>query len=215
MDEVVKEILHVLNQMFPNAYCELRHRNAFELLCAVILSAQTTDLAVNRVTPALFEAYPTPEKMSEAPIEDIQAKIRSIGLFKTKASHLKRMSTILVERYGGQVPQSREALMELPGVGRKTANVILSVAFGIPALAVDTHVQRVAKRLGLAEKKDSVLTVEKKLMVRFPEETWNKLHHQLIFFGRYHCTSRRPNCGSCPLYHRCTFEEKTKHADKD
>lgn len=210
MDEVVKETLTILEAMFPDAHCELDHRNEFELLCAVMLSAQTTDVAVNKVTPALFKAYPTPEKMAEAEVEDIQEKIRSIGLYKTKAKNLKRTSALLLERFNGQVPQTREELMMLPGVGRKTANVVLSVAFDIPALAVDTHVQRVSKRLGFADEKDDVLKVEKKLMDLFPKKTWNKLHHQLIFFGRYHCTSKRPNCKGCPLYHRCQFTDKEK-----
>lgn len=203
-----KQILAVLDQMFPNAHVELDHQTHFELLVAVVLSAQTTDVSVNKVTPGLFKAYPTPQLMMQAEIKEIESHIQSIGLFRNKAKHLKMLSQEIVEKYHGFVPGTREELEALPGVGRKTANVVLSNAFGIPALAVDTHVERVSKRLGFADPSDDVKTVEIKLMKLFPEDTWTKLHHQLIFFGRYHCLAKQPKCAQCPLFDMCTYPKK-------
>lgn len=208
------EIVDKLNEMFPNAVVELDHKNTFELLVAVVLSAQTTDVAVNKVTPALFDKYPTPEAMMKAKEEDVMELIKTIGLYKNKSRHLVKLATQLVENHGGVVPSDRKSLESLAGVGRKTANVILSNAFGIPALAVDTHVKRVSHRLGLTDVNDSVLVVEKKLNKIFPKEKWLQLHHQLIFFGRYFCKAKTPECHKCPFYSICTDEIKFKNSKK-
>ena len=199
-----KLVYEELNRLFPNAKCELIHKNAFELVCAVSLSAQTTDERVNMATPTLFEKYPTPLALSQAELKDVEDIIKSIGLYHNKAVHLINMAKQLVNEYDGIVPSTMEELIKLDGVGRKTANVVLSVAFEKPAIAVDTHVARVSKRLGLAKKDDDVLTVEKKLMRKFPKYQWNHLHHLLIFFGRYLCKARQPMCNDCPLKAICT-----------
>lgn len=186
-----------MGEMFPEARCELVHQNVFELLIATILSAQATDVSVNKVTPILFAAYPTPLAIMEADIEAVMAIINSIGLYRMKAKNIKKTCRILVEEYGGEVPNTREELMRLPGVGRKTANVVLSVGFGVPALAVDTHVERVAKRLRMVPKSATVREVEDILMKKLPESMWTDAHHRMIFFGRYRCTARNPNCEAC------------------
>ena len=205
-----EHILEVLEQMFPDAHVELNHQNTFELLIAVVLSAQTTDVGVNKITPALFKAYPTPYEMMQANITDIEDKIKTIGLYRNKAKNIILLSKQLVEKHQGVVPGEREDLESLPGVGRKTANVVLSNAFGIPALAVDTHVARVSIRLGLAKKDDSVFEIEKKLMQKLPREKWQKAHHQFIFFGRYHCLAKNPKCNNCPLFDICKYENKSQ-----
>jgi len=205
-----EHILEVLEQMFPDAHVELNHENTFELLIAVVLSAQTTDVGVNKITPALFKAYPTPYEMMHANLEDIENKIKTIGLYRNKAKNIILLSKQLVEKHQGVVPGEREDLESLPGVGRKTANVVLSNAFGIPALAVDTHVARVSIRLGLAKKDDSVFEIEKKLMQKLPREKWQKAHHQFIFFGRYHCLAKNPKCNNCPLFDICKYENKSQ-----
>jgi endonuclease III len=202
-------ILNALDQMFPDAHVELTHNNHFELLVAVVLSAQTTDVAVNKVTPKLFEAYKTPKALAEANLKDVESFIQTIGLYRNKAKNIIMLADQIHRNYQDQVPQEREALESLPGVGRKTANVILSNAFGVPAIAVDTHVARVSVRLGLADLKDSVLEIEQKLMKKFPKSRWQQLHHQLIFFGRYHCLAKKPKCFSCPLYDLCQYPNKT------
>jgi endonuclease-3 len=203
-------ILDELEKMFPDAKVELNHKNHFELLVAVVLSAQTTDVSVNKVTPQLFENYPTPHDLAKADLQHVETLIKTIGLYRNKAKHIVMLSEALVEKHQGEVPSTREELEALPGVGRKTTNVVLSNAFGIPALAVDTHVDRVSKRLGLAKPNDSVLDVEKKLMRKFPKDTWKKIHHQLIFFGRYHCLAKNPKCDICPLYDLCVYKDKKK-----
>ena len=180
--------LEQMYQMFPDAHGELISKNPFELLIAVILSAQATDVSVNKVTPTLFAAYPTPEALAAAPVEEIIEKIRTIGLYRNKAKNIKACASQLIERFNGQVPRTREELVSLPGVGRKTANVVLGDAFGIPAIAVDTHVERVTKRLRICRLDANVLEVEQTLMKKVPEDLWVKTHHTLIFFGRYHCT---------------------------
>jgi len=197
-------IYQTLIQMFPNAKCELNYRNPFELLVAVCLSAQTTDKAVNKVTPALFDKYPSSYEMAQANINDVSTFIKSIGLYHNKAKNIIEASKTIEEKFNGNVPNTREELMTLSGVGRKSANVIISECFHQNAIAVDTHVERVSKRLGLAKKDDSVLQVEQKLMKKFPKENWHQLHHLLIFFGRYHCESRNPKCNECPLKDYCT-----------
>lgn len=202
------QILDTLNLMFPNAHVELNHKNHFELLIAVVLSAQTTDISVNKVTNQLFSKYCDPSSLMNARLEDVENIIKSIGLYKNKAKNIIELSKDLVLKHQSVVPNDREKLENLPGVGRKTANVVLSNAFNIEALAVDTHVKRVSIRLGLAKENDSVLEIEKKLMRKFPKNTWNKLHHQLIFFGRYHCLAKSPKCSTCPLYEICKFKNK-------
>jgi endonuclease-3 len=205
-----KYILETLDQMFPNATVELDHKNHFELLIAVVLSAQTTDVAVNKVTPALFTKYPTPYDLAKADEKDIENYIKTIGLYRNKAKNIKALSNQLVELFEGKVPSTREDLESLPGVGRKTANVVLSNAFYIPALAVDTHVARVSQRLGFAKFGDSVLTIENKLMKKIPKDKWQQAHHQFIFFGRYHCLARNPKCNECPLFDVCKYKDKHK-----
>lgn len=197
------EAIEKMYQMFPEAHGELQHNNPYELLIAVILSAQATDVSVNKVTPALFEAFPTPEDLAAASVEEIIPKIKTIGLYRNKAKNIKACAQQLIENFGGQVPTTREALVSLPGVGRKTANVVLGDAFGIPAIAVDTHVERVSKRLRICKLNASVLEVEETLMRKIPEDLWVKTHHTLIFFGRYHCTARNPRCEVCPLLDMC------------
>lgn len=200
-----KLIVKTLNDMYPDARAELDYTNNFELLIAVVLSAQTTDIGVNRVTPGLFLKYPSPYELSKGVQEEVEFLIKSIGLYKTKAKNIINLSKILVEKYNGEVPSTREALESLPGVGRKTANVVLSNAFGQNFIAVDTHVSRVAKRLGIAEYDDNVLVVERKIECFFKKDDLHKLHHQLIFFGRYHCTARNPKCDICKLQGVCRF----------
>lgn len=197
------EAMTRMYEMFPEAVGELHSESPFQLLIAVILSAQATDVSVNKATPALFAAYPTPEALAQAPMEDIIAKIRKIGLYRNKAKNIKACAEMLLEDYGGVVPNTREELVKLPGVGRKTANVVLGDAFGVPAIAVDTHVERVTKRLRICKLSASVTEVEATLMRKIPKELWVKSHHTLIFFGRYHCTARAPKCEICPLLDMC------------
>lgn len=192
-----------LQKMFPDAVCELHHKSNFELLIAVVLSAQTTDERVNSVTPSLFERYPDAYALSKAKLEDVEQIIRPIGLYHNKAVNIIRLSSALCDFYEGQVPENREDLESLPGVGRKTANVILSNCFDVPAFAVDTHVSRVSKRLKIADPEDDVKTIEEKLMTYFPKERWGKLHHQFIFFGRYKCKAAKPECTDCPFQSIC------------
>lgn len=197
-----------MDRMFPNAHCELVHDNPFELTIATLLSAQCTDALVNRVTKDLFQKYKTPEDYLAVPIEELQQDIRSIGLYRNKAKNIQALSQKILDDFDGEVPSTREGLESLPGVGRKTANVVLSVAFGVPALAVDTHVERVSKRLGMCRWKDSVMQVEETLMKKTPIDEWSKTHHQLIFFGRYHCKAQNPGCGACPLFNLCREGQK-------
>ena len=196
-------IIENLDRLYPDAHCELNHKDSFELLIAVVLSAQTTDVSVNRVTPALFEKYPDAISLSEASEEDVMRLIHSIGLYKNKSRNIINLAKELVKRFDGEVPSKREELESLPGVGRKTANVVLSNCFDYPAFAVDTHVSRVSKRLMIARKDDDVLTIEKKLMKFFPRNCWSRLHHQFIFFGRYKCKAKNPECTDCPFRDSC------------
>lgn len=196
-------IIKELNKLYPNAHCELNHSNTFELLIAVILSAQTTDERVNTVTPTLFKKYPSSLKLSKAKLIDVEKIIKPIGLYKNKAKNIVETAKTLVNNYNGEVPTKRDELESLPGVGRKTANIILSNCFDEPAFAVDTHVSRVSKRLGVADKQDDVREIEEKLMNYFPRKTWTKLHHQFIFFGRYKCKAIKPECDNCPFVSFC------------
>lgn len=205
---VVRHILDSIAVMFPDAHCELNHRNPFELTIAVLLSAQSTDASVNKVTADLFQKYKTPEDYVSVPPEELEQDIRRIGLFRSKAKHIQSLCKILIEQYNSKVPSDYNKLVQLPGVGRKTANVVISNAFGVPAIAVDTHVERVSKRLGLAGWNDSVLEVEKKLMKQVPKDEWTLTHHRLIFFGRYHCKAQNPACADCPLLDVCREGKK-------
>jgi len=212
----LKEIRYCLDQigeMYPDAHCELNHSNPFELVIAVALSAQCTDVLVNKVTKQLFQKYKKPEDYLNVSLEELQNDIRSIGLYRNKAKNIQNLCQLLLDEYNGEVPCDRDELVKLPGVGRKTANVVVSVAFGIPAIAVDTHVERVSKRLGICRWKDSVLEVEKTLMKKVPKEEWSLTHHRLIFFGRYHCKAQNPNCPECPLLSLCR-EGKKRMKDK-
>ena len=183
----VLEILKEIEKMFPNAGCELNYQNIFQLIIAVSLSAQTTDKSVNLVTPVLFEKYPTCYELGKADVNDVREIIKSIGLSNNESKNIIELSKTLVDKYNGKVPNTQEDLESLPGVGRKTANVVLTEGFKMPRLPVDTHVERVAKRLGLVEEKSSVLETEKVLTSLIDEEYWHKAHHLLLFFGRYHC----------------------------
>lgn len=202
------EILDQLIVMFPDAHCELTHSTPFQLLIAVILSAQTTDVSVNKVTPALFEKYPDAYALSNAKLEDVEKMIRNIGLYRNKAKNIILCAKQIVEQFNGEVPQTMKELTTLAGVGRKSANVVLSVSFNIPAIAVDTHVDRISKRLGFAKKEDSVLKVEEKLKRKIKRNRWNHAHHLMIFFGRYFCTAKNPKCKECPFIEICKETNK-------
>ncbi|WP_168119447.1 endonuclease III [Paenibacillus sp. HB172176] len=203
-----RHILDIIAEMFPDAHCELRHDNPFELTIAVLLSAQCTDETVNKVTADLFRKYKTPQDYLSVELEELEQDIRRIGLFRSKASNIQKLSRILIDKYDGDVPRTHDGLVELPGVGRKTANVVMSNAFDVPAIAVDTHVERVSKRLGLAKADDTVLIVEQKLMKLVPRDEWTLTHHRLIFFGRYHCKAQNPQCAICPLLDICKEGKK-------
>ncbi len=201
-------ILNTFDEMFPDARCVLNHSNNLELLVAVMLSAQTTDESVNKLTSHLFKKYKTVDDYANASLSELESDLHSIGLYRNKAKNIKAMAVALQARFNGVVPASHDALISLPGVGRKTANVVMAEGFGYPAIAVDTHVERISKRLGFAKPEDTVLTVEKKLMKTIPKNRWIKTHHQMIFFGRYHCKAMSPHCKECPLVDIC--KEKNK-----
>lgn len=200
--ETINEILDILETTYPDAECALNHNNVFELLISVVLSAQTTDKSVNLVTPALFAEFPDAFALSQADIDEVVEYIRRIGMYKTKSKNIVNLSMELVTRFDGQVPKDYDALLSLPGVGRKTANVVRSVGFGIPAIAVDTHVFRVANRIGIGKGKD-VLKTEESLMENIPRERWSKAHHSLIFHGRNCCSARKPDCENCSINDLC------------
>lgn len=195
--EETTKVIRAMGRLFPEAKAELNHDSPFQLLIAVILSAQTTDVGVNKVTPGLFEAYPTPEALMQADREDIMEKIKTIGLYRNKAKFIKSCATDIVERFGGEVPQTRKELQSLAGVGRKTANVVMSVAFAEPAIAVDTHVNRISKKFNIAPEDASIRQVENCLMEKLPEDLWSQAHHWLIFFGRYQCPARDHDHEEC------------------
>lgn len=201
-------ILNTFDEMFPDARCVLNHSNNLELLVAVMLSAQTTDESVNKLTSHLFQKYKTVDDYANASLPELESDLHSIGLYRNKAKNIKAMAMALQARFNGVVPASHDALISLPGVGRKTANVVMAEGFGYPAIAVDTHVERISKRLGFAKPDDTVLTVEKKLMKTIPKNRWIKTHHQMIFFGRYHCKAMSPHCKECHLVDLC--KEKNK-----
>lgn len=200
--ETIVEILNRLEKTYPDAECALNHKNVFELLISVVLSAQTTDKSVNLVTPALFAAFPDAFALSRADVEGVAEYIRRIGMYRTKSRNIVNLSKELVSRFEGQVPKDYDDLLSLPGVGRKTANVVRSVGFGIPAIAVDTHVFRVANRTGLGHGKD-VLKTEESLMKNIEKCRWSQAHHSLIFHGRNCCSARKPDCENCCINDLC------------
>ncbi len=197
-----KEALRLLEEVYGDTKPALTYRSPFELLVAVMLSAQCTDVRVNAVTDELFPELGAPERMAALTADELEPRIRSCGLSKTKSKNIVAMSHILLESHGGQVPETIEALETLPGVGRKTANVVASVAFGVPAIAVDTHVFRVANRIGLAAAKD-VKHTEEQLMAAIPKDKWSRAHHWLIWHGRRVCAARKPLCDTCALQGVC------------
>ena len=196
-----------LDLMIPDARCELNYNKDYELLIATVLSAQCTDKRVNEVTNVLFSKYDL-EGLKKASKKDIESIIRSCGSYTKKAAYIKEIATKLLEECNGKVPNNREYLEQLPGVGRKTTNVVLSNLFDVPTIAVDTHVERVSKRLKIARKNDDVLTVEKKLMKMIPKDKWSRSHHQMVLFGRYICKARGPLCEECAFYNDCNSKDK-------
>ena len=205
---MMSDIGEYLDYLFPNPKCELVYHNDYELLIAIVLSAQTTDVRVNSVTSLLFSKYNSLEKLKNANINDIENIIKPIGSFRKKAMYIINIASILVDEYDGIVPKNRDDLIKMPGVGRKTINVFLSEFYNIPAIGVDTHVERVSKRLRLARKNDSVLTIERKLMKFFPREEWGKRHIQMVLFGRYYCKAIKPDCKNCRLKDICIEKKK-------
>ena len=201
--DVVK-VLDILKETYPEAGCALDYGNRFQLLISVVLSAQTTDKSVNKVTPLLFSKYPDPVSLASADETDVQEIIRTIGMYRTKAKNIIALSGKLALEFNGQVPGTIEELMSLPGVGRKTSNVVLAEGFGEQRIAVDTHVFRVSNRIGLANEKD-VLSTEEALMKAIPSDRWTEAHHLLIFHGRRICSSQRPKCDTCPINEYCNW----------
>lgn len=208
MTDKLRRILDTLYQMYPDATCELDFSTNEQLAIAVILSAQTTDISVNKVTPRLFEKYKTIEDLANGNEEDIMDCIHSIGLYRNKAKNIKLFAQQLIERHNGKLPNTEIELRALAGIGRKTANVILGVGYNIPALAVDTHVDRVSHRLGLVTIKANVLQTELQLKRKIPKEEWIVSHHSFLFFGRYHCLARNPKCDICPFTDICRYYKR-------
>ena len=209
---MTNRIEEYLDYLFPDPKCELNYNTDYELLIAIMLSAQSTDKRVNSVTPIIFNKYNTLEALKDASLSELECIIRPVGSFRKKAFYTKEIARILVDDYNGVVPTDREKLECFPGVGRKTVNVFLSEFYNYPAIAVDTHVERVSKRLKLATLKDDVLKIEKKLMKKFDKSLWSKRHLQLVLFGRYHCKAIKPECESCKLNDICR-EYKKRNLD--
>ena len=211
MKQRTKIILEELKRLYPDAKCELNHETPFQLLVATILSAQTTDKKVNEVTESLFRDYPDVDAFLTLSINELEARIKQIGLYRSKAKNILIMCNQLKTKFNGEVPKTMDEITSLAGAGRKTANVVLSNAFGVPSIAVDTHVFRVSNRLGLADS-DNVLEVEKQLQAELPKKEWSLTHHLLIFHGRRMCIARNPKCGECPFTNRCKYfkEQKAK-----
>lgn len=201
-------LIEELDKLYPDARCELNYTKDYELLIATVLSAQCTDKRVNEVTKILFSKYDI-KALSIANLKDIEKIIRPCGSYTKKAYYVKTIAEKLVNDYDSKVPNNRDYLESLPGVGRKTCNVVLSNLYNVSAIAVDTHVARVSVRLGFAKKNDSVLAIEKKLMKKLPKESWSRVHHQLVLFGRYNCKAIKPNCKGCPFIEYC--KEKNKN----
>lgn len=199
----MSRIENYLDFLFPNPKCELIYNKDYELLIAVVLSAQSTDKRVNQVTPILFERFPSLYELKDADLFDLESIIRTVGSFRKKSFYIKEIARIIVDDYQGVVPDERSELEKLPGVGRKTANVFLSEFYNYPAIAVDTHVERVSKRLKLAGSSDNVLEIERKLMKKFNKDLWARRHLQLVLFGRYYCKAKKPLCNNCKLKDIC------------
>ena len=205
---MIKDFNKKLDLMIQNPKCELNYERDYELLIATVLSAQCTDKRVNEVTKVLFSKYDI-FSLAEAKKEDVEKIIRSVGTSQRKSSFVVERAKSFVLNYNGKVPNDREYLEQLPGVGRKTCNVVLSNLFDVPAIAVDTHVERVSKRLKIAKTSDNVLVVERKLMKNIPKELWSRSHHQLVLFGRYICKAKKPECEKCMFYDDCSSKEKS------
>lgn len=209
-----KEIIRLLRETYPDAACELIHETPFQLLVSTVLSAQTTDVQVNKVMPALYEELPEPGDWLDLSVVEIEALIKTIGLYKTKARNIYKLVRELISRFDGNVPSTMEELITLPGVGRKTANVVLANAFRVPTIAVDTHVFRLANRIGITDEKD-VEKTEQALMKALDKDVWIDAHHLLIFHGRRCCTARKPNCEECPITGHCKYyRDLTRSAGK-
>ena len=206
---MISNINDKLDKMFPDAKCELNYNKDYELLIATVLSAQCTDKRVNEVTKVLWKKYDL-NTLAKAKKKDIEDIIRSCGSYTKKSDYIITIAKKLVSECNGIVPNDRDYLENLPGVGRKTTNVVLSNLYDVPAIAVDTHVERVSKRLRLASKNDSVLEVEKKLMKKIPKDKWSRTHHQMVLFGRYICKAAKPDCGNCLFYEECPSKDKIK-----
>lgn len=211
--EKIGPILALLDRHYPEAHVTLDFTNPLEMLVATVLSAQCTDVRVNQVTPALFARYRTAADYAKAPLDELEEMIRSTGFFRNKAKSIKGLCQKLMESYNGEVPASLEELVKLPGIGRKTANVVLGNAFGIPGIFVDTHLGRVSQRLGLTKQKDPV-KIEFDLMPLIPKERWVKFSHQMIAHGRQICDARKPKCSLCPLLPYCDFGQKAQGSAK-
>lgn len=204
--EEADKCLDILEETYPDAHCELDHKSPFELLVATILSAQCTDIRVNKVTSEMFKKYNKPEDFANIDINKLEGIIKECGLFRNKAKNIKASSSVILENYNGEVPNTISELMKLPGVGKKTANVVASTAFGVPAIAVDTHVFRVSNRIGFVHEKN-VLDTERALQNKIDKSRWTKAHHLFIFHGRRCCTARNPRCESCTINKICRYYE--------
>ena len=201
-------VYNYLNELYPDAHCELNFRNIYQLTISVILSAQTTDISVNKVTPRLFKQYPSFKVLATAKIKDVELLLKQLGLYKIKAARIIEVAQIIEKEHKGIVPQDLETLTNIKGIGRKTASVIMIEGYNLSAFPVDTHIHRISLRLGIAKSTDSVYQVELKLRKFFKDFDYRKLHHQLIAFGRYSCMARNPNCGSCELKSICKYYKK-------
>ena len=207
--ERVVIVRNYLNELFKEPKCELNYTKDYELLVAIVLSAQTTDKRVNSVTKILFDKYKNLDELSKADIKDLENILRPLGSFRKKAFYVKEIARILLTLYDGKVPLKRKQLEEIPGVGRKTVNVFLGEFYNVPLIAVDTHVERVSKRLGFAKDGDNVRDIEEKLKRAFKREEWAKIHLQLVLFGRYHCKALSPNCNMCKLKDICKYNKRS------
>ena len=204
----VKLFEEYLEELFPNPRCELEYSKDYELLIAVVLSAQTTDKRVNQVTRLLFERYPSLEALATADLEEVAEILKPIGTFHKKAVFVQKIAKVLLEEYNGHVPNDPVSLQKMPGVGRKTTNVVLSNLYDYPAIAVDTHVERVSKRLGFCKESDDVRKVEVKLQKLYAKRNWARRHHQMVLFGRYHCKAMKPECDQCKMKEACGYVQK-------
>ena len=203
--ERLRKVLVIIGEMYPDAHCELGYQTPFQLLVAVILSAQTTDKSVNKVTPQLWQHYPTIADLAAANVVDVENDLRTIGLYKNKARNIVKTARAVLQDFDGVVPKTHKELESLPGVGRKTANVVLAEIYKVPSIAVDTHVSRVAKRLNISAQDASVTEIEHDLMKKIPKRDWIVTHHRLIFFGRYFCLAKNPKCAICPVQSYCKY----------